>query len=47
MNISILENYIFKSPEEALSKVVEGTDEYYFLYFLNIFKKHGFNLDEK
>ena len=41
-----METYLF-NQEEALSKLIKGSDKYYYYTLLKYFNENGFNNDEK
>ena len=44
-DLSFFETHLF-NQEEALSKLIKGTDKYYYFTLLKHLNEHGFNNDE-
>ena len=44
-DLSFFETHLF-NQEEALSKLIKGTDKYYYFTLLKNLNEHGFNNDE-
>ncbi|CAD8142905.1 unnamed protein product [Paramecium octaurelia] len=43
-DLQLLENQLLLSKDEAIGKLIKGTDQYYYYYFLKIFNQHGYQL---
>ncbi|CAD8194852.1 unnamed protein product [Paramecium octaurelia] len=47
LDFNQLESAILSSKQEGLTKLIKGSDQYYYQYFLNILNTSGYRLDSK
>ncbi|CAD8169655.1 unnamed protein product [Paramecium pentaurelia] len=47
LDFNQLESAILSSKQEGLTKLIKGSDQYYYQYFLNILNTNGYRLDSK